>query len=297
MSKTFHLIAKLLLTALLILSAAGSVMCLPSTFDWRDVNGTNYVTPVRDQGSCGSCGVFSIIAAVEATILIEHPNITDIDLSEQYFISDCWLDGDCSETWLGDVTFAIVRYGVPLESCDPYLGQNSSCACCDDWRADGWSIETRSEIGYGSDDYYKNKIMDTGPIAFVMLANQWHVPDRSGYPSTQHAALIVGWNDTEGVWIAKNSYGPAWGDNGYGKILYGSLGCSGRDVYTITGAYCMNNTCPWDLTGDGVVNNDDSLEIILNWGPCNGCSEDLTCDGYVNNADVLQLLDHWGACP
>ncbi len=58
--------------------------------------------------------------------------------------------------------------------------------------------------------------------------------------------------------------------------------------------------CPEDLTGSGVVNVFDLLELLENWGPCadpDDCPADLTGDGVVNVFDLLALLEAWGPCP
>ncbi|MCK4810913.1 MAG: hypothetical protein KAS74_01450, partial [Methanosarcinales archaeon] len=67
-----------------------------STFDWRDNDGENWVTPVRSQGSCGSCWAFSAIGAVESAVLIytDNPDM-NIDLSEQHLVSSCCSAGSC----------------------------------------------------------------------------------------------------------------------------------------------------------------------------------------------------------
>lgn len=300
MSKIFHPIVKLLLTALLILSAAGSAMCLPSTFDWRDVNGTNYVTPVRYQGNCGSCGIFAAVAGVESNILIEHPEITDIDLAEDFYVSDCHTGGDCYGSLFGNILSPIQYLGIPLESCDPYEAINSPCNCCQDWQDEGWMIETRTNLGHCSTDYYKNKLMEYGPMPAEMEQSTWYYPDttRHGY----HGVLIVGWNDSEGVWIAKNSYGVGWGDDGYGKILFDTLGENEHDVYILSGSHRIYDTCPADVTGDGFVNNVDLDYVFDCWGNYESPADvsgpnygipDLTVDIW----DLAYVEDNFGMCP
>ena len=287
-------IIKAILTTLLILVMAGSAMCVPSEFDWRNVDGVNYVTPIKDQGGCGSCAIFAAVAAVESTILIEHPEITEIDLSEQYFVSDCWLSGDCGGAFSADVLYTVENDGIPLESCFPYIANNSPCDCCENWEYQAWHITTYSEIGYCSDGYYKTKIMETGPLAVEIDTRDFHEPNTSQSPAGSHMVLIIGWNDTEGCWIAKNSRHPNWGDNGCGRILYGSIGRNQDDVFIVSGAY---QGSVYDLNGDGFVNDGDVLEIVLHWGPCSGCHYDLNGDGFVNNDDIILIFDNWGPCP
>ena len=62
-------------------------MALPSHIDWRD-NGGNYVTPIRDQKSCGSCWAFATTAALESATLITlgTPGV-DLNLAEQMLVS------------------------------------------------------------------------------------------------------------------------------------------------------------------------------------------------------------------
>ena len=58
---------------------------LPKSWDWRNVQGYNYVSAVKNQGSCGSCVAFAIVAAIESHYRIERnlPNtIEPIDFSE-----------------------------------------------------------------------------------------------------------------------------------------------------------------------------------------------------------------------
>lgn len=47
---------------------------LPESFDWRNINGTNFVSPIRNQGSCGSCYAFASMALAEARFRVQTNN-------------------------------------------------------------------------------------------------------------------------------------------------------------------------------------------------------------------------------
>lgn len=54
--------------------------------------------------------------------------------------------------------------------------------------------------------------------------------------------------------------------------------------------------CPPDVTCSGMVNVDDLLAVLNNWGPCEDCPEDITNSGSVNVDDLLAVLNNWGSC-
>ena len=60
---------------------------LPMEFDWRNVNGVNYVSPVRDQATCGSCYAFATMAMFEARSRIKSNNTLKYVLSPQDIVS------------------------------------------------------------------------------------------------------------------------------------------------------------------------------------------------------------------
>ena len=64
-----------------------AAMAFPEEFDWRNVGGKNYLSPVRDQGNCGSCYAFATMAMFESRIRILTNNTQTPVLSTQDIIS------------------------------------------------------------------------------------------------------------------------------------------------------------------------------------------------------------------
>lgn len=204
----------------------------PSSFDWRDEGG---VTPVKDQGNCGSCWAFGTVAPLESAIKIRE-DIT-VDLSEQWLVS-CNRDGwGCNGGWWAHdyhqyKTGKCGGYGAVLEDDFPYSASDESCGgpydheyIVEDWGFIGGegSVPPTEDI--------KQAIIDYGPVsAAVRASSGWssydgtYVYDDHAPGSVNHAITIVGWDDnmgSNGAWIVKNSWGSGWGDNGYMYIEYG----------------------------------------------------------------------------
>lgn len=55
--------------------------------------------------------------------------------------------------------------------------------------------------------------------------------------------------------------------------------------------------CSGDLTGDAIVNVDDLLVVMAQWGACSGCAGDLNGDMMVDVGDLLTVINAWGECP
>ena len=197
----------------------------PSTFDWRDVNGINWITPVKNQGSCGSCWAFAALAGVEAkyNIALNDPNY-DLDLSEQYLVSDCCYSGDCSGGYAYITLIYIKDSGVSDELCYPYANSNSNCSDrCSDWNERLWKIENVFFVSYESE--IKTELIETGPLLIYIgmrgTFDAYGIYRCNGEPAIGHVILLVGYNDEDEYWIAKNSWGTNWGNDGYFKIGYG----------------------------------------------------------------------------
>jgi C1A family cysteine protease len=197
-------------------------------FDWRNKDGKNWVTPVRSQGSCGSCWAFSAIGAVESAVLI-YTNEIDIDLSEQHLISSCCSAGSCSGGWTDWALDYVRDTGIPDEDCFPYKASNSGCDPCADWQTRAWQITDYVYVEPTKDDF-QSALQQYGPMSVVLtVPDDWYYYRAGVYTPVanvgwaNHAVLLVGWDDSDGCWIIKNSWGQGWGESGYARVKYGDL--------------------------------------------------------------------------
>lgn len=202
-------------------------------FDWRNMDGENWMTPVKDQGSCGSCWAFAGLGVEESQINIQNNySGIDVDLSEQYLVSTCFSYGDCGGLYAYDIDelFDFLRdTGTTDELCYPYLETNSLCSGrCSTWSDRLWTIKNWSFVEENQTEI-KQSLMDVGPlwvgigvgIAFGGSFDGdgiYRCTDDSGI---NHAVVLVGFNDTGSYWIIRNSWGADWGDDGYFKVGYG----------------------------------------------------------------------------
>ncbi len=190
---------------------------LPPEWDWRNVKGKNYLNPVRNQGFCGSCWAFSAVGSIEGTYNVEAGcPACNKDLSEQCLISNnppcCGYCGSCNGGWPHAALDYAKRNGIVDEFCCPYFSSSAGlvpvqkCPICRDYLRHRWMIR---KFGYVSNriDEIKRALICHGPLSVASM--NW-----------RHAIVLVGYNDSKNVWIIRNSWGPSWGDHGYGYIPY-----------------------------------------------------------------------------
>jgi len=262
----------------------------PSSFDWRNYGGENWITPVKNQNPCGSCWAFSTIGVTEAlyNIYTGNPDL-DLDLSEEFLVSDCFTDGTCCGGWHYDALQYIRDNGIPDEACFPYVdygchctngicdaspapnwcnyrtgGQCSDATCsdrCADWQKRLTKIESYAQIPAGDLAAMKDKIVSYGPLSVTMgiLAsfggyfdanNVYRCTDDTG---VNHVVVIVGYDDVGGYWIVKNSWGATWGPDGDGffKVGYGECDIEGLAYY----AQPDTKSCGETITSNTILTN------------------------------------------
>ncbi|MBN2046243.1 MAG: protease inhibitor I42 family protein [Anaerolineaceae bacterium] len=209
---------------------------LPVTFDLRDEIS---MTPVSNQGACGSCWAFASVATMENAII--YRGGTPHDFSEQ-FLLDCNTDGwSCLGGWrahpyhvdkLGKNQSEI---GAVLEADAPYQGVEKACnsVYAHPYQLNEWGYLI-SNWRYALPDelLIKQAIYEHGPLtvsicagsAFASYSGGIFETDESGdcmpYLSN-HSVSLVGWNDVDDTWILRNTWGADWGLNGYMRIRRG----------------------------------------------------------------------------
>lgn len=205
------------------------VTVTPASLDWRN-NGGNFVTPVRNQGGCGSCWAFAVTAALESNQLIAQnkPGI-NLDLSEQVMVS-CSGAGSCSGGYPTLASLFARDTGLPLESCYSYTGTNGSCSnACANWQENTYKFGRYFSVPKTVEDI-KTALLTYGPLSTVFDVYQDFFSYRTGvYSYTSgsyvggHAVIIIGYDDPGQYFIAKNSWGSGWGEGGYFRIAYSEL--------------------------------------------------------------------------
>jgi len=201
---------------------------IPDTVDWRT---QGYVTPIKNQGQCGSCWAFSSTGSLEGQIFRKTGKLPS--LSEQNLI-DCtksYGNQGCHGGWM-DNSFKYIRdnKGIDSETGYPYYARELGY-CYYNAQYNTATDTGFTDIPAGDEQALKQAVATVGPISVAIDATRpSFMSYRSGvYIDTtcgntlqnlDHAVLVVGYGTENGVdyWLVKNSWGTYWGDQGYIKM-------------------------------------------------------------------------------
>ncbi|XXG81671.1 hypothetical protein AAC387_Pa09g2248 [Persea americana] len=208
---------------------------LPEAKDWRE---DGIVSPVKNQGHCGSCWTFSSTGALEAA----YTKVTgkSISLSEEQLV-DCataFNNFGCSGG-LPSQAFEYIKYngGLDTEESYPCTGVEGSCR----FKPETVAIKVLDSVNItlGAEDELKHAVGVIGPVSVAFeVVDGFRFYKGGVYTSTacgntemdiNHAVLAVGYGVENGVpyWIITNSWGKNWGDHGYFKMELGQNMCGG----------------------------------------------------------------------
>ena len=216
-------------------------LALPSVFDWNE---QGKCSPIKDQGKCGSCWAFASIGSYECALEI-FKNV-EVKLSEQYLVS-CSPDGSGCDG--GSCAFRSMTAGTPLDSCAPYGGSQTGSQC-----AKFYPIQSRFSIE-SSVSSLKQAIYNHGGVYATVAATDDFIAYKNGVfdnndtaAQTNHAIVLVGWDDTKQAWRLRNSWGTGWGENGYMWIAYNCLKVGLYAQYAIPAGKNSLVAAPTNLT-------------------------------------------------
>ncbi|XP_031492601.1 thiol protease aleurain-like [Nymphaea colorata] len=206
---------------------------LPESRDWRK---SGIVSPVKNQGHCGSCWTFSTTGALEAAYA--QATGKNVSLSEQQLV-------DCAQAFnnfgchggLPSQAFQYIKYngGLDTEESYPYTGVDGHCK----FSANdvGVKVANSVNITQGAEDELKHAVGVVRPVSVAFeVVSGFRFYKGGVYTSTtcgsspmdvNHAVLAVGYGEKHGTpyWLIKNSWGKDWGVDGYFKMELGKNMC------------------------------------------------------------------------
>jgi len=198
-----------------------NVNALPESIDWSTVNPA-VVTPVKNQGNCGSCWAFGATGSWESRWALATGTLNS--LSEQELI-DCVPTENCELGGFSDAAFSwgIQNGGDALEKDYSYVGRDGSC------KKSNYKQYNPLESVFIIQRDNETAMMvglQSGPITVAVDAAGWS-PYKGGIfngkcgTNLDHNVIVVGYGqDSSGnkYWKIKNSWGASWGENGYIRI-------------------------------------------------------------------------------
>ena len=215
---------------------------LPTKYDLRNVDGESYLSPMRNQGSHGTCWTFSAMAGLEWIMRKEEgidANLSENNLANMHGFCAGYDDGGNNEMAMA----VILREEAPVaEALDPYPNPGASV------RERGVRtprkvvfVPMRTSVSNATQlqadlEAFKRAIMEYGPLATSYADNSKYKNGAAYYCNEtivcNHAVSIIGWDDSysatnfretppgDGAFIIRNSWGTGWYENGYMYISY-----------------------------------------------------------------------------
>lgn len=221
--------------------------CNPDStnFDWTTCG---VVTPIRNQGQCGSCWAFSATETLESYYAISGGPLTLLSVEQ---IVDCDTNGNdngCNGGFpSGAYSYIQSAGGLESESSYPYSaggGESGSCQIGNGTKPTFVATVTGSNSINGETGLYQQTSSSSGgPVSICVDASSWQTYTggvlTSCGTSVDHCVQLVGYSNygqSGAYWIVRNSWGEDWGETGHIWVAIGQDLCSIGDYATIVTA-------------------------------------------------------------
>ncbi|KAJ8383434.1 hypothetical protein AAFF_G00221340 [Aldrovandia affinis] len=197
----------------------------PLEVDWRD---KGLVSPIRNQGACGSCWAFSVAGAMEGLMKQKTGKLTPLSPQNLLDCSRSYGNHGCKGGYLSKTfKYIIGNKGIDSDSSYPYEYREGKCRYSLGNRAgycSGYQI-----LPAGNEKALQYAVANVGPISVGInaLLPSFHYyrgglydEPQCGSKNTNHAVLVVGYGTDKGqdFWLVKNSWGTAWGEKGFVRM-------------------------------------------------------------------------------
>jgi len=191
------------------------------------------VTPVKDQGRCGSCWAFSATAAIESYAQLAGKGLKV--LSAQQINSCDKRDGGCN----GGNTETAYEYvkgagGIELESDYPYTSGGGSTGTCK-FNSGRVAVSISGYHSVGRGESSLKSALNEGPASLCLAASSWQDYDGGILErcdnQVDHCVQGTGYSGSS-YWRVRNSWGTRWGEDGFIRIAQGKDLCKVSDDTT-----------------------------------------------------------------
>jgi C1A family cysteine protease len=189
---------------------------LAASVDWRTKGA---VTPIKDQGQCGSCWAFSTTGAIEGFHFLKTGTLTSYSEQQLVDCSTSYGNQGCNGGLMDQAFQFIEASGITTESAYPYLAYDESCQ-----KATGeYKISAYADVPQGDANALVTAV-NGRPVAVAVDAENWQFYSGGVFSdcsdNLDHGVLLVGYDST--ALIVKNSWGTSWGENGYIRLAKGN---------------------------------------------------------------------------